>query len=114
MSNKWDSLKEITKAMITTMASYDSTGVKSWDARIAIQDLAYQAGGLLKLDMQLHNERHLQGKTTDQIKSDIEMELAEVIADALFAAHKLGLDVRNGFQRMLDSDKEKIAERTRK
>lgn len=109
--DKWDSLQALTAAMVETIRAYDSTGVKTWDGRIALQDLAYQVGGLQKLCMQLNNERHLQGKTLEDVKADIEIELAEVIGVALFAAKDLGVDVRKGFQRMLETDMNKIAER---
>lgn len=111
---KWDSLETMTLEMASNMRRYEATGVKPWNARAALNDLAYQAGGLQKLIMQLNGERHLQGKSKKALLSDIEMELAEVVSISLFAAHELGLDVRKGFQRMLDSDKKKIkARRTR-
>jgi len=108
---KWNSLEEISKAMVGNMRHYEVTGTKAWDARMALRDLAYQAGGLLKLDMQLNGERHRQGQSEEEILQNIEMELAEVMALSLFAASKLGLDVKAGFQKMLDIDKAKIAGR---
>ena len=102
----------MTGAMVDVMRQYEGTRTKPWDARIALRDLAYQAGGLLKLDMQLHGERHCQGKSQEKLRQEMEVELAEVVAVALFAAHELGLDIGRGFDAMLDKDKEKIIERS--
>ena len=108
----WDSLSSILHSMKETMSNYKRTGTLPWNARMGIRDLAYQTGGLLKLDMQLHNERHKQGKTETQIREEIEIELAEVLALTLFVADQMNLDVRVGFQKMLDEDAMKIKQRT--
>ncbi len=110
---EWDSIQTVTRAMLDTMRAYEKTGIAPWTARIALRDLVYQAGGLMKLDMQLHGERHLQGRTKEDILKDIEVELAEIVAVALFAAHELNLDISEGFQRMVKSDQDKIACRSR-
>lgn len=114
MTDQWDSMKQMTQAMSRNMRVYKKTGTKNWDARIALRDLAYQASGLLKLDMQFHKERHAQGKTKAELLQNMETELAETIAIALFAASELGLDVGKGFQRMLAYDAKKISTRSKK
>ena len=110
-NQKLDSLANITNAMVANMADYTKTGTKNWDASIALVDLAYQAGGLLKLKMQLDNERHKQGKTKEQLLNDVQLELAEVVSLALFIAHELKLDIKQGFEDMLCVDENRIAER---
>ena len=107
MPDKWDSMSLVTKTMVANMNAYEDTGTKAWDARIMLRDLAYQIGGIQKIDMQLNNERHKQGKSERALLAEMEMELAEVIAGALFVAHELKLDVNKGFQRMLEGDEEK-------
>jgi len=110
---KWVSLQEMTKAMVENFRRYEDTGTKPWDARIAIHDLAYQVGGIQKLDMQLSGERHPQGKTKADILAAMETELAEVVAESLFIAHELGLDILRGFECMLETDHKKIECRSR-
>lgn len=96
------------------MQAYESTGTKPWSDGTALMDLAYQAGNLLKLKMQLNQERFSEGKTKPEILKEIQIELAEIVALALFIEHKLELDVRQGFQAMLASDAVKIKKRKKK
>jgi hypothetical protein len=109
--NKWDSIEAMTKAMVANMKAYDNTGAtKPWDARIAIRDLAYQAGGINKIDMQIHGERKSK-KSQEELRQEMEMELGEIASLCMFIATEMGLDIRQGFQNMLDGDNTKIKER---
>ena len=106
-----NSLKELTKKQMVVWDHYYKQGVNPWTADIAIQDLTYQIGSLTKLNLQLKNERFRHDMDDEAIKAKIADEMADIIANTLFAASELGIDMDKAFNNMLDSDIRKITER---
>jgi len=105
------SLKELTKKQMTVWEYYLLQGTTPWTADIAIQDLSYQIGSLTKLNLQLKNERYRHGLDDDVIKAKMADEFCDIVANTLFAASELGIDMDKAFKDMLQSDINKAIER---
>jgi hypothetical protein len=105
-------LHELTERIVQDYKDYEKTGTTPWDYKIAAQDLTYQIGSLNKLLMQLHGDRYAKGLSKTQIMTQIADELADIMTDTLFAAHCLNIDMDQAFDKMIESDQKKIAERS--
>lgn len=105
-------LADFTKEVVEIFERYDKTGTLHWDYRIAASDLPYQLGSLTKAISQLHGERFADGKTPEELKKTIADELADILAEVLFIAHDLSIDMEQAWGKMLASDSKKIEERT--
>ncbi|MEI6478207.1 MAG: hypothetical protein WCO52_04465 [bacterium] len=105
-------LADLTSDVTRIFAEYDKQGTVTWDYRIAASDLPYQLGSLTKAISQLHGERYAEGKTEEQLKRTIADELADIMAEVLFIAQDLDIDLESAWEGMLKSDTDKIKERT--
>ncbi len=95
-----------------TFKKYESQGTEPWTFETAAQDLQYQIGSIAKCVLQLKNKRFVEGLSEEEIKRVLSDELADVIADVLFIADDLGIDIEQAWEGMLRSDDKKIKERT--
>ncbi len=111
---KEKTIAEMTQDVVRTFAEYDKTGTSTWTYETATKDLVYQVGSLMKLVMQLKGERFAHNKTSEELKMGISDEIADILADTLFIAHELGINVHEAWQGMADSDKNKIEKRSEK
>lgn len=104
-------LNQLTDEIVATYKSYESTGTKPWDYLIASRDLSYQVGSLTKIIMQLNKERYTKD-SEDTLKSQAADELADILAEVLFIAKELNIDMYQAWDKMIGSDEVKISERT--
>lgn len=103
-------LHELTDEIVATYKSYESTGTKPWDYLIASRDLSYQVGSLTKVIMQLSKERYTKD-SPEVLKSLAADELADILAEVLFIAKELDIDMYQAWAKMIGSDEVKIEER---
>ena len=92
---------------------YDKTGTKTWDYKRTAFDLSYQVGSLSKRISQLDNVRYNDGLTKKEILEKASDELADILAEVLFIAHELDIDMEKAWENMKTSDKTKIATRSK-
>jgi hypothetical protein len=104
-------LHQLTDEIVATYKSYESTGTKPWDYLIATHDLPYQVGSLSKIIMQMSNERHTKD-SNEVLKSQAADELADILAEVLFIAKELDIDMYDAWAKMIGSDEAKISERS--
>lgn len=107
-------MKKYIKEAVKTIRSYDKSSPKKWTYKIAAFDLPVQVGSLTKLLMQNEGTRFAHGLSKKEIKEKIGDELADILTEVFFIAHELGIDIEKAFDKMLESDKKKISERTKK
>jgi len=105
-------LSQLTAEVVDIFEKYNSTGTNNWTAEIAAQDLPYQVGSLTKAMMQMAGNRFADGKSALQLRADLSDELADILAEVLFIAHELEIDLSEAFANMLKSDNKKIEERS--
>ena len=102
----------MTEEVVKSFGSYVAQGTKKWDWHSAAKDLPYQVGSITKIMQQLTNERWAEGKSEKELKNELSDELADVIACTLFIASDLNIDIESAWQKMLDSDKKKVSQRS--
>jgi hypothetical protein len=105
-------LKDLTDDVLMTFNRYNDQGTNPWDYETATYDLAYQIGMLTKRIMQMKNKRYADGLSQAELKELVADECADILANTLFVAHELDIDLEKAWQGMLDSDEKKIEERT--
>lgn len=105
------SLQEMTQDVQKSIKMYPNVGTKPWDYQIAAKDIAVQAGSLIKLIMQLNNERYGHGKSESMLKAAISDELADILSLVLYVADELDIDINEAWENMLESDNNKVTER---
>lgn len=98
--------------IVDVYQSYTTTGTNPWDYKVAAHDLPYQVGSLTKLIMQLSGDRYADGKTKETLIEGVKDELADILAEILFIAHELGIDIEEAWKGMVKSDEDKISSRT--
>jgi NTP pyrophosphatase (non-canonical NTP hydrolase) len=111
--SKKKSLDEMTSHVASIFKRYEATGTKPWTYEIAAKDLAYQVGSLTKLIMQKDGERFAKGKTEKELLKDISDELSDILAEVLFIAHELNIDMHEAWEAMAQSDENKISSRSK-
>ena len=102
----------MTRDVISIFDKYNKQGTKPWDYTTATLDLSYQLGSLAKRIGQLNNTRYRDNLSEEQIKKYIADELADILAETLFIANDLNIDMHQAWDAMLASDKKKINGRT--
>ena len=107
------SLTELTAEVIETFAGYDAQGTRHWTWETAAKDLPYQIGSLSKLILQLSGDRWSEGKSDAQIKLEMSDELSDILAEVLFIASELNIDMCKAWGNMLASDRGKVGERVK-
>ena len=106
-------LTEFTSEIVKSFAEYDKLGCNHWGYLEAIRDLPNQVGALTRLTGQLTGDRYNHGQSPDEIKTKMADELADIMAEVLFAAHYLEIDMNKALEDMLLSDREKITTRAK-
>ncbi len=107
-----DTLDKMQQEVVEIFRKYDAQGTKTWTYEVASHDLQYQVGNLSKCILQLQNYRYREGLDESQIKDKLSDELADIMAEVLFIAHELDINLHSAWANMLDSDKKKINERS--
>ncbi len=103
----------MTAEVVQSFSEHTKTGTTPWNYEIAAKDLMYQVGGLMKLIMQMKGERYAHGKTKEEIKIAIADEVSDILANTLFLAHDLNIDVAEAWDIMQKSDKDKVSARVK-
>lgn len=91
---------------------YAQQGTRPWGVTQIGMDLQYQIGSLSKLLLQRDGYVHDHGLTEAEIQSLIALDIADIISLALSLADALDIDPNEAFVAQLQSDIEKIRERT--
>ncbi len=104
-------LKDYTSEVVKIFNKYTKTGTVKWTYEIALLDMQYQLGSLTKRIMQMNGKRHKENLSEKEIKDKIADELADVFAETLFIAKELKIDLDKAFNKMLESDNQKINQR---
>jgi NTP pyrophosphatase (non-canonical NTP hydrolase) len=63
--------------------------------------------------LQLTNERWADNKGERTLKAELSDELADILAETLFIAHELDINLQEAWQNMLDSDQRKVTSRSK-
>jgi NTP pyrophosphatase (non-canonical NTP hydrolase) len=103
-------LHQLTGEIVATYKSYEKTGTKPWDYLIASRDLSYQIGSLSKIIMQMSGERYSKS-SLQELKLQAADELADILAEVLFIAKELNINMYEAWTKMIGSDDQKISER---
>lgn len=107
-NNMSKTLDQLTTEVVKIFNSYDKQGTNTWDYKTAAFDLTYQLGSLAKRISQLEGNRYADGLSREQIVPLVADELADILAEVLFIAHDLKIDMNASFEAMIASDTEKI------
>jgi NTP pyrophosphatase (non-canonical NTP hydrolase) len=107
-------LKKFQKDVVKVFDEYDAQGTQHWTYQIAAQDLAYQYGSLAKRLLQLEGKRFPEGLSKEQLKEKIADELVDMLAEVVFIADRLDIDLEQAASKMFESDRKKIEERSSK
>lgn len=102
----------MTTEIVRNFDEYEKQGTPPWTYETAVRDLPYQVGNLSKLVLQKIGDRYNEGLSDEEIQLKIADELSDIIADVLFIAHELNIDITEAWQAMLASDQKKISERS--
>lgn len=104
-------LQRMTDEIVAVYKKYEATGTKPWTYEIAARDLVYQVGSLMKLVMQRNGERFVGSEDKTMIDHRIGDELADIMAETLFIARELNIDIESSWRSMVASDESKIDQR---
>ena len=105
-------LNTMQQQVVDMFKKYEQQGTESWTYQTAAHDLQYQLGKLSKCVLQLENKRFNEGLTEPQIKIQLADELADIMAEVLFIAAELDINLAEAWAGMLASDEKKIEERS--
>ena len=105
-------LRDMTERIVQVFHEYDKQGTKTWTYDVAANDLQYQVGSLIKRILQLKGFRYKEGLSDDDIREKLADELADILAEVLFIAHDMDIDIETACDKMLESDERKIQERS--
>lgn len=105
-------LQEMQQQVVDLFTKYIEQGTKPWTYVIASHDLQYQVGNLSKCVLQLEGYRYRGDLSEAEIKANAADELADIMAEVLFIAHELGIDLEDAWKKMVKSDEDKISQRS--
>lgn len=105
-------LEQMTSEIVDVFRRYDAQGTKTWTADIAAHDLQYQIGNLSKCILQLRGFRFAEGLDDTAIKNNAADELADIMAEVLFIAHELDINITKAWSDMIACDEKKIENRS--
>lgn len=91
---------------------YIKQGTHPWTYEVAAQDLQYQVGSIAKIMLQLKGFRFAEGLSKDELTTALADELADVMAEIIFIAGEMNIDLDTAWKNMLLSDVKKITERS--
>lgn len=106
-------VNEWARAVRESFAKYDRQGTRHWTWDTAARDLSYQVGELAKVTLQLSGERYNEGHDEAALRWQLRNELADIMAEVLYIASELGIDMNVALEEMVADDAKKIAERTK-
>lgn len=113
MSEADKTIAQLKQEVVASFDRYVAQGTKRWGWESAAKDLTYQVGSLAKIMLQLSGERWTEGKTEQELKTQLANELADIVAEALFIAAKLDIDMAKAWEDMLADDTNKINQRAK-
>lgn len=93
---------------------YIKQGTHPWTYETAAADLPYQVGSIAKIMLQLKGLRYDEGLSKEELMISLADELADVMAETIFIAGEMGIDLDKAWKDMLKSDIKKITERSGK
>jgi hypothetical protein len=105
-------ISQLTKDVKESFGKYDLQGTKHWTWETAARDLPYQVGSLSKVLLQLSGDRYKEGKDDDALQWQLRNELADILAEVLYIAGELDIDMNQAMAEMVSDDTKKVAERT--
>jgi hypothetical protein len=105
-------ITELSKIVKDSFGTYDAQGTKHWTWKTAVRDLTYQIGSLSKITLQLTNYRWADGKKEPELMAEFSDELADIMAEVLYIASELDIDMNEAMAAMVKSDQKKVSERT--
>lgn len=91
---------------------YVKQGTHPWTYETAAQDLQYQIGSVAKIMLQLKGFRYNEGLSKEELMTSLADELADVMAETIFIAGEMGIDLDKAWKDMLRSDVKKITQRS--
>lgn len=106
-------ISELTEDVKNSFAKYDAQGTKHWTWETAAKDLPYQVGSLSKVLLQISGYRYAEGKDEVGLQWQLRNELADIMAEVLYIAGELGIDMNQAMAEMVDDDTKKVDERTK-
>jgi NTP pyrophosphatase (non-canonical NTP hydrolase) len=113
MADQSRTIQQMTDEVVRSFNNYIAQGTKKWDWQSAAKDLPYQVGSVAKIMQQMTNERWAEGKDETKLKEELSDELADVIACSLFIAAELKINIDDAWQKMINTDKRKVSERSK-
>lgn len=105
-------LKDMRDELLEVWNTYHTQGTIPWTHETAIQDLQYQIGSLSKIFLQLKKYRYNEELSEEELMSKLADELADILSETIFIADGFGIDLSQAWDKMLDSDRNKIAKRS--
>ncbi|HTE22356.1 MAG TPA: hypothetical protein VK674_04935 [Candidatus Limnocylindria bacterium] len=105
-------ITELTSIVKDSFGTYDAQGTTHWTWQTAAQDLQYQMGSLTKIILQMTNYRWADGKDKDTLMAEFSDELSDILAEVLYIASELNIDMNEAMAAMVKSDQKKVSERT--
>jgi len=105
-------ISELTRAVQESFGKYDRQGTRHWTWETAARDLPYQVGSLSKVMLQLSGDRYAEGKSKEALKWQLRNELADIMAEVLYIAAELKIDMNQAMAEMVEDDQQKMKERT--
>jgi NTP pyrophosphatase (non-canonical NTP hydrolase) len=106
-------IKQWTEAVKKSFGKYDAQGTTHWTWETAARDLPYQVGSMWKVLLQLSGERYKEGKNDEALQWQLRNELADILAEVLYIAGELNIDMNRALSEMVDDDTKKVDERTK-
>lgn len=104
-------LAQLTADVKASFAKYDAQGTKHWTWETAAKDLPYQVGCLAKVILQLSGERYDDGRSKGALEWQLRNELADILAEVLYIADGLNIDMNQAMAEMVADDTKKVGER---
>ena len=105
-------LEKLTEDVKQIYQEYEKTGTRPWTYETAAIDLSYQVGSLSKLLLQLRGDRYTT-EDKSELTSKVSDELADILAEVLFIASELDIDLNEAWNKMLESDNQKISKNSK-
>src|SRR5580704_4877066 len=105
-------ISQLTADVKASFGGYDAQGTRHWTWETAARDLPYQVGSLSKVLLQLSGDRHKEGKNGEQLQWQLRNELADIMAEVLYIAGELNIDMNQAMSEMVEDDTRKVTERT--
>jgi hypothetical protein len=106
-------ISELTKDVRASFARYDAQGTRHWTWETAARDLPYQVGSLSKVLLQLSGDRYADGLDAAALQWQLRNELADILAEVLYIAGELKIDMNQAIAEMVKDDTKKLTDRVK-